>query len=79
MADHQVTTGMSREQILHEVLATERETRDLLASAARLTADPEERGLFERLATREEEALRELVREEERLEAEAFVQRALDC
>lgn len=79
MPDHQITTDMTPGQILSEVLATERETHDLLERAAHLTADAEERKLFERLAALEQEAVRELAREQERLDAEAFVQRALDC
>ena len=71
--------SMTPEQIVHAVLEWERETHELLERAARLTPDREERALFERLARREEEALRDLRREEERLDAEGFVQRALDC
>jgi len=59
-------------------VSAERETQELLEQAARLTNDPEERALFERLAVREAESLRQLEQEEERLEAEAFVQKALD-
>jgi hypothetical protein len=70
---------MTPEQILDELLATEREAHDLLERAARLTSDPEERELFERLARREEDALHELEHEKDRLDAELFVQRALDC
>lgn len=79
MTEHHVDATMTREQILEEVLAMERETHELLEQAARLTPDPEERALFERLARREEGALEELQREEDRLDAEDFVQRALDC
>jgi hypothetical protein len=70
---------MTREEVVRELLATERETHEQLENAARACTDPEERALFERLAWREEEALAELRREEERLEAVEFVQRALDC
>ena len=70
---------MTREQILDELLAAEREAHDLLERAARTASDPEERELFERLARREEDALHELEQEKDRLEAELFVQRALDC
>ncbi len=76
---HTVAAEMTREQRLRELLATERETHELLETAARIARDPGERALFERLAHREEDALRELREEEERLDAEAFVQRALDC
>jgi len=76
---HTLAADMTREQMLRELLTTERETHELLEMAARVTQDPEERALFERLARREEDALRELREEEERLDAEAFVQRALDC
>ena len=79
MTDRRVDATMTREQILEEVLAMERETHDLLEQAAQLTSDPEERALFERLARREEVALEEPRREEDRLDAEVFVQRALDC
>jgi hypothetical protein len=78
MSEHHVEAGMSREQILEEVLAAERDTRDLLARAALVTDDAEERRLYARLAGREEQSLRELTAEEDRLDAEAFVQRALD-
>jgi hypothetical protein len=70
---------MSREELLGEVVSAEEATRALLDRAARLARDPEEKALFERLARREEESLRELAREEERLDAEAFVQRAIGC
>ena len=76
---HTATADMTREQVVRELLAAERETQELLECAARVSTDPEERALFERLAKREEEALVELRKEEERLEAEEFVQRALDC
>jgi hypothetical protein len=69
---------MSRREILREVAAAERDACDLLAEAARLTTDPEDRRLFLRLAALEEETVRELAREQERLEAEEFVQKALD-
>jgi rubrerythrin len=71
--------GMTPEQILHMVVETEREAHDLLEQAAGLTCDPGERALFARLAGREAESLRELEREGERLDAERFVQQALDC
>jgi hypothetical protein len=70
---------MNAEQLLGEVVAAEEATRDLLARAAQVARDPAERALFERLARREEESLRELAREEERLDAEAFVLRAIGC
>jgi rubrerythrin len=79
MTDHKLEQGMTRERILEEVVAIERETHDLLEQAARLAPDPAERALFERLARREAESLDELQREEQALDAEAFVQRALTC
>ena len=79
MSLHTLAAEMSREQILREVVAAEREAHDVLECAARLASDPAERELFERLARREEKALDELGDEERRLEAEAFVQRALGC
>ena len=78
MHAHALSPTMSRRQILEEVAAAERDACDLLSEAARLTPDPEDRRLFERLAATEEASLRELAREQERLEAEEFVQRALD-
>lgn len=78
MSDHRVESGMSREQILKEVLAAERDARDLLARAALVADDADERRLYARLAGREEQSLRELTAEEDRLDAEAFVQQALD-
>ena len=74
-----VTTAVTREEMLRELRAVEQETHELLERAARASSDPEERALFERLARREEDALVELQKEEERLEAIEFVQRALDC
>jgi rubrerythrin len=79
MTDHALDADMTCEQILAEVMAAERETQLLLENAARLAPDAEERALFERLARRERDALRELEREQQRLDAERFVQRALDC
>jgi rubrerythrin len=76
---HTVEARMTPEQILHTLLDSERETHDLLERAASLTRDPQERALLARLAKREQETLRELQGEEDRLDAEAFVQRALDC
>jgi rubrerythrin len=76
---HTPISDMTREQVVQEILAAERETHELLERAASACTDPEERALFERLARREEESLEELRREEARLEAEEFVQRALDC
>jgi rubrerythrin len=70
---------MTHEQLMKKLLATESEAHKWLERAALATADPEERALFERLARREQETLVELQKEEERLEAEEFVQRALDC
>ena len=78
MHAHALSPSMSRRQILQEVAAAERDACDLLAEAARLTPDPDDRRLFERLAASEEASLRDLAREQERLEAEEFVQRALD-
>jgi hypothetical protein len=69
---------MSRHRILEAVLAAEKEAHDLLEEAARLTPDPGERDLYNRLAATEEQALRELSEEEERLEAVRFVEEALD-
>ena len=70
---------MTHEEVLRKLLAAEKEAHELLERAAHATADPEERALFERLARREQESLVALQKEEERLEAEEFVQRALDC
>jgi rubrerythrin len=53
MSLHTLAAEMSREQILREVVAAEREARDVLEHAARLASDPAERDLFERLARRE--------------------------
>jgi len=79
MSPHTLDARMSREELLEEVVAAERETHELLERAARLASDPEERALFERLARREEKALGELEDEERLLDAEAFVQRAIGC
>ena len=69
----------THEQMLRKLLAAEREAHELLERAAQAAADPEERALFERLARREQETLVELEKEEERIEAEEFVLKALDC
>jgi len=69
----------THEQALRKLLALEREAHELLERAAQAAADPEERALFERLARREQETLLELEKEEERIQAEEFVTRALDC
>ena len=79
MEHRALDAAMSAGQILDEVLVNEREARDLRERAARLTSDREERTLFARLARREEQALAELQHERDCLDAEAFVQRALDC
>jgi bacterioferritin (cytochrome b1) len=70
---------MTPDEMVAELLAVERDARDLLREAARLARDPEERDLFARLARREEEALRELEREADLLDARRFVERALTC
>jgi hypothetical protein len=70
--------GLSRRAILERVSDVEREAHDLLEEAARLCPDPEERFLYRRLAEREEQTLRDLEREKDQLEAEEFVQKALD-
>jgi rubrerythrin len=67
------------ERVLRKLLAAERDAHELLERAAQAAADPDERALFERLARREQETLAELEKEEERIEAEEFVMRALDC
>ncbi len=76
---HTIAAGMTREERLRELLATEREAQELLERAASVSADAEERALYERLARHEAEALRELRDEADRLDAEEFVQKALDC
>jgi rubrerythrin len=73
------TVEPTHDEVLEKLMAAEREARELLEQAARAARDPEERALFERLARREAEALLELEKEKDRLEAEEFVQRALDC
>lgn len=78
MTERKLTAQLSREQILERVVTAEREAQQLLAEAARLTSDPEERRLYRKLAGREADTLRELIAEEDRLEAEAFVQKAID-
>jgi hypothetical protein len=70
--------GLTREAILKEVVAAARRVHELLEAAVRQSPDPEERRLYARLAEREAAALRELSEEEDRLDAEAFVLRALD-
>jgi hypothetical protein len=60
------------------LVAAESAIRDLVEEAAHVTSDPDERRLFERLAGREEASLGELKAEMGRLEAETFVQKAMD-
>jgi len=69
---------ISRSEILEEVAAAERQAMDVLEQAAQLAPDAEERELYRRLAGRELQSLSELYAEKTRLEAEDFVQRALD-
>jgi rubrerythrin len=76
---HAAIEEQSQDEVLENLMAAEREARELLERAAHAATDPEERALFERLARREEQTLAELQKEKERLEAEEFVQRALDC
>ncbi|MFI5007818.1 MAG: hypothetical protein ACHQKZ_10280 [Solirubrobacterales bacterium] len=70
--------SLTREEILDRLVAAESAIRDLVEEAAHVTSDPDERRLFERLAGREEASLGELKTEMERLEAETFVQKAMD-
>jgi hypothetical protein len=79
MLPHTVSAAMSRVERLEELVAIEREAHDLLESAAVLSVDPSERALLGRLARRENETLHELEEEEQRVEAEALVQRAIGC
>jgi rubrerythrin len=74
-----VTQELTHAEVLRKLLAAERKARELLEEAACGSADPEQRALFERLARHEQEAVAELQKEKERLEAAEFVQRALDC
>lgn len=69
----------THEQMLRKLLAAEREAHEMLERAAQAAADPAERALFARLARREQETLAQLEKEEERIEAEEFVTRALNC
>lgn len=79
MTEHHLAPTLSRREILGELLAVEAEAHALLEEAAHHTAaDAEERHLYERLAARESLALAALRAEEDRLDAEDFVQRALD-
>ena len=78
MTKSHLEPGLSRRAILERLSDVEHEAHDLLEEAARITPDPEERFLYKRLAQREEETLRDLERERDQLEAEEFVQKALD-
>ena len=78
MAKSLLEPGLSRRAILERVEDAERETHDLLEEASRTVRDAEERALYARLARREEQALRDLEREMDLLDAEEFVQKALD-
>jgi hypothetical protein len=75
---HVLTPSLSRRHILEEVLEAEREACALLDDAARLSRDIDDRRLFRRLAEGAHAAVRELTAQRESLEAEEFVQRALD-
>lgn len=70
--------NLTKEEIVDRLVAAESEIHDLVEEAAHVTPDADERRLFERLAGREEASLGELKAEKDRLEAEAFVQKALD-
>ena len=70
--------NLTKEEIVDRLVAAESEIRDLVEEAAHVTPDADERRLFERVAGREEASLGELNAEKDRLEAEAFVQKALD-
>jgi len=78
MTERKVAAIMSREEMLQEVIAAEREAHDLLELAAQAAPDREERELYRRLARREEQSLDDLALEERRRDAVEFVQRALD-
>lgn len=79
MTEHHLAPGMSRREILQQLLHVEAEAQALLTEAAHhIAADAEERHLYERLAARESQALAALHAEQDRLEAEDFVQRAMD-
>jgi hypothetical protein len=64
--------------ILERVSAAEREVQAILEEAAQLAPDADERVLYAQLAQREEQSLRALERERDRLDAVEFVQQALD-
>lgn len=78
MTEHHVEPRMSRREILSEVLAAEREIKQLLDEAARLAPNAEERHLYGSLAEKESQALAALRDEQDRLDAVDFVQKALD-
>lgn len=78
MTKSHLEPGLSRRAILDRVSDVEHEAHDLLEEAARVTTDPEERILYQRLARREQETLRDLEREKDHLDAEEFVLKALD-
>lgn len=69
---------MTRRAILERVIAAERDAADLLDEAARVVEDPAERRLYLRLRDAETRVVEELQREEARLDAEEFVERAID-
>ena len=62
---------------MHVDCDREREAHDLLEQAAHLAPDSGERALYKRLAAREEAVLKELAAEQDRLEAEEFVLKAI--
>jgi hypothetical protein len=70
--------GLSPRAILERVEHAEREAHDLLAEASRSSADSGQRALYARLADSEEAILRDLERERDLLDAEEFVQKAID-
>jgi hypothetical protein len=78
MIQSHLEPGLSRRAILDRVCRAEREAHDLLEQAVELCHDSADRALYRRLAENEEQALRELEREKAELEAEEFVQKAMD-
>lgn len=70
--------GLSRRAILERLEHAERAAHDLLEEAARSATDSGQRALYARLASSDERVLRDLQREMDLLDAQEFVQKALD-
>jgi rubrerythrin len=71
-----VTT--TRREELGQLITAEQDATRVLAEAARLVPDPDERKMYAHLRDEEAKIVVELQQEEARLDAEEFVAKAID-